>query len=185
MKIACIGWGSLIWSPRALLVQRKWHNDGPLLPIEFTRQSQDGRLTLVINEKAQYVRTLWALMSTGDLEQATQSLRVREGIPLAEAGMDIGLVKVSDDDGSLDQWQGIVKEWCQKVKIDAAIWTNLSSKFNGEEGRAPSLEEAILYLNSIDFNIRKHAEEYIRKAPLQIDTEYRRAFEKEFGWSPL
>lgn len=79
MKIACIGWGSLIWSPRNLLIQRKWHSDGPLLPIEFARQSKDGRITLVITEGANLVRTLWALMVTDNLQEAKQSLGIREG----------------------------------------------------------------------------------------------------------
>jgi len=42
-KIACIGWGSLIWDPRDLLVQREWFKDGALLPVEFARQAfKDG-----------------------------------------------------------------------------------------------------------------------------------------------
>ena len=39
MKIACLGWGSVIWDPRALPIQREWFKDGPFAPVEFTRQS--------------------------------------------------------------------------------------------------------------------------------------------------
>ncbi len=80
MKIACLGWGSLIWNPESLLIIREWFQDGPILPIEFARQSNDGRLTLVITENAQPVRTLWALMATTDLEIAKKSLLFREKI---------------------------------------------------------------------------------------------------------
>ena len=67
MKIACLGWGSLIWRPENLLLRSGWFMDGPLLPIEYARQSKDGRLTLVITEKAKPVRTLWATMATSEL----------------------------------------------------------------------------------------------------------------------
>ena len=46
MKIAVLGWGSLIWDPKELDANNEWNNDGPFLPIEFARISNNGRLTL-------------------------------------------------------------------------------------------------------------------------------------------
>jgi hypothetical protein len=49
MKIVILGWGSLIWDPRDLPHQEPWLDDGPKLPLEFSRISKDRRLTLVID----------------------------------------------------------------------------------------------------------------------------------------
>ncbi len=61
MKIACLGWGSLVWEPGDLQVQKVWFEDGLFLPLEFIWQSQNGRITLVINKSERIVRSLWTL----------------------------------------------------------------------------------------------------------------------------
>lgn len=63
MKIVCLGWGSLVWDPKELLIDGHWNTDGPLLPIEFCRQSQDGRLTLVIDPQSEPLQMLWSVMT--------------------------------------------------------------------------------------------------------------------------
>jgi hypothetical protein len=49
LKIVILGWVSLIWDPRGLPREGPWQEGGPIFPIEFSRVSNDCRLTLVID----------------------------------------------------------------------------------------------------------------------------------------
>ena len=185
MKIACLGWGSLIWRPENLLIQRQWFQDGPMIPIEFARQSKDGRLTLVITNGAMPVRSLWSIMATNDLEMAKTSLQIREGISDDNKNKLIGSIRKDTQAQNESLIATNIRTWMNDVQMEAVIWTDLPPKFNGTIGRIPTLQEAITYLKGLDINIFTHAEQYIRKAPLQIDTTYRREFEKQFKWTYL
>ncbi|WP_208249923.1 hypothetical protein WGT02_16365 [Rhizobium sp. T1470] len=66
-----------------------------------------------------------------------------------------------------------LSDWAAARDVDAVIWTDLPPKFQGEEGRIPSIGEAA-YLNGLPDEPRAAAIEYIRNAPAQIDTAYRR-----------
>lgn len=177
MKIACLGWGSLIWNTGSLLIQNEWFEDGAILPIEFTRQSDNGRMTLIIDKDALPVRTLWALMATDNLDVAKESLKERENIENDDL---IHFVEVSDE--TEDEIKQIVIDWLKSKNLDAAIWTGLSLNRRIHKER-PSKDAVIQHLRDLPYNTKKVAEEYIRKAPKQIDTEYRRAIEAEFGWT--
>lgn len=72
--------GSLIWEPKGFSFQDQWFEDGLLIPAEFARQSQDGRITLVLVETGLLVPSLWAVMESTDLASAVEALRRREGI---------------------------------------------------------------------------------------------------------
>lgn len=181
MTIACLGWGSLIWKPDTLLIKREWFKDGPFLPVEYTRQSNDGRLTLVISELAKLVRTLWALMATEDLTIAKKSLQIREGIGDRTADNYISSISVNDE--STDPLKLSLQFWAKSLNLDAVIWTSLPPKFEGEGNKIITSDEAIAYLKSCDVNTFKLAQEYICKTPKQIDTDYRKKFEIEFGWT--
>lgn len=183
MKIGCLGWGSLIWRPDALLIQRQWFVDGPILPIEFLRQSNDGRLTLVLAKNARPVRVLWAMLATDDLQLAVKSLATREGISERNIPKSVGSLTTTEV--VQDEIKAEIQRWAKHTGLDAVIWTNLGPKFKGDNDVAPSIQQAKDYLASLDANTRAIAEEYIRRAPKQVDTDYRREFERTFGWTSV
>ena len=182
--IACLGWGSLIWDPRGLPVRGTWFEDGPFLPIEFARCSNDGRLTLVIVEGGSQVRSLWAPMSIDTVEAARDELTRREGVPKGNRAEHIGLWTTGD---AAQSNPPSTARWARGLGIHAVVWTALPPCYrgkNGREDRAPSEEEAVAYLRELDHERRRDAERYIRLAPRQVDTPYRRRFELEFRWTP-
>src|SRR5438034_11528336 len=101
MRIACLGWGSLIWDPRELPIRRKWFDDGPFGRVEFARQSRDGRITLVLCEAAEFVRLLWAQMDTSDLTVAREALRDRESLTGRDWASSIGSWRPNDPEPPL------------------------------------------------------------------------------------
>lgn len=170
MKIACLGWGSLVWDPRELPLRSEWFPDGPAVRVEFVRQSgkEHGRITLVILPSAKAVTSLWAEMDSDDPEAAMELLRLREGKPFRH---HIGLWRRGQPEpGSLPG----LYEWAVARAVEAVIWTDLPPKFQGEDGRIPSVEEVVSYLQRLSDGPRAAAIEYICKAPTQIDTAYRR-----------
>jgi len=169
MKIACLGWGSLIWKSGALPVASPWHCDGPPVPIEFVRISEGGELATAICLNATPVPVLWAWLNTASLETACRALREREGIP--ESRDDgLGILTVTETA------VGPLAEWARARGIEGLIWTALPACINGTEGRIPTLKEALDYLQRLEGETRKHARRYIKQVPPQIDTAYRRAF---------
>jgi hypothetical protein len=181
MVIACLGWGSLVWDPRELPVQGRWFEDGPMLSVEFARQSSDERLTLVIVPKGTPVRTLWAPFSVETVAIAREALRKREGI--LEKNREKHIAVWSTPDENCDPPS--ISAWARGLNIDAVVWTALPPRFDGKDGRVPSPDEAVDYLRKLPHEQRRHAERYIRMTPRQVDTPYRRRFELEFGWTPV
>ena len=120
MKIACLGWGSLIWDPRQLPITRHWFEDGPLAPVEFTRRSSTGKITLVIDSAAQPQRLLWTLMRVTELREAVETLRVREGIRPHRVDADVG--RWEERDPAPDPIPEI-PAWADARGLDAVIWT--------------------------------------------------------------
>ncbi|WP_182630025.1 hypothetical protein [Pantoea hericii] len=177
MKIACLGWGSLIWKTGDLPVASPWHHDGPAVPIEFVRIADGGELSTAICLNAKPVQVLWARLNTASLESACRALRLREAIP--DSRVDgIGMITVTENA------TGPLAEWAQTKGIEGLIWTGLPARMAGTEGQIPTLDDARHYLQNLTGETREHAFHYIEQVPAQIDTVYRRAFADLARWQP-
>lgn len=175
--IACLGWGSLVWDPRDLQIQRYWFEDGPFVPVDFLRESSDQRITLVIKTGFKTIRVLWALMDTTKLSEATEQLRKREGT-------NSKMISSWSNGNRNPEEIPNLNVWAENRGINSVIWTGLPPKFNGENHIVPSKEEVVSHLRSLKGQRLENARQYIRRAPIQIDTEYRRHIEAETGWFP-
>lgn len=176
MAVACLGWGSLIWDPKNLPVRGIWFEDGPKIRVEFARQSNNGRLTLVIIDSAPEIRSLWAFLDVETLMDARSALMTREGTSKEEyiASWSLG-------DEAPPTIPGL-PEWAVGRGITGVVWTALPPRFDNA-ARPPTAVEAVRYLDALSDKGRDLAEEYIRRAPPQIDTPYRRAIVEALGWT--
>lgn len=176
MRIACLGWGSLTWDSRELNIPKeKWNEDGPALPIEFSRISNDGRVTLIIDEKAELQTILWVELEQKELNEARCLLARREGTKFEK----ISYINANADINKENKIESNIVNWLNIKKLDVAIWTGLSYKNN----MRPTEDQIIEHLGNLEDCDKERAEEYIRKAPVQINTAYRRRMVKEFGWT--
>ncbi len=182
MLIACLGWGSLVWRPGALPLRSPWFADGPFLPVEFARQSRDGRVTAVLVPGKPLVRSLWAVLRVASLEDACQALKEREGLTGSRWRQHVGLwTPGAPGSGEV---AGRVGAWARPLGLEAVIWSNLPPRFGRVSGRIPGAREVVAYLEGLEGEARARAEEYVRRAPPQIDTEHRRYIEASLGWTP-
>jgi len=178
--IVCLGWGSLVWDPRDLPVHTQWQADGPALPVEFARQSADGRITLVIAEETPAIPVLWAALDVKSLDDARRQLAHREGIPDEFAHRSIGAW--SSGCSSPHSETGVIETWARDRGAGAVVWTALRPKFSGKAVK-PSADQVLKYLSTLDGEKRQLAERYVRRAPAQIRTPRRQLIETQLGWT--
>jgi len=178
--IACIGWGSLVWNPGLLPIDSEWQRDGPRLPIEFVRQSKDGHITLALATGMPLVQSLWATLSAGGLDEAVQALKTRENTSSSRIG-----IWTPTSTKNTDAVRIHIGDWASSKGMAGVVWTALSPKFGGVEGRIPSEPDVISYLEGLTGDVRAKAEEYVRKTPVQVRTRYRESIELHLGWTPV
>lgn len=186
LKIAVIGWGSLIWDLDDLApkVQGEWRlGAGPALPIEFSRISQkrQGALTAAIDPKAGEACPTAVIESRrGTVREAAEDLAARERTPLGSIGW---VDMVSDDATSrFPSVNAILSIWCHAAGWDGAVWTDLQPNFEAVRREAFTTDTALAYLQSLDRAALEEAIRYIDSAPAATDTPLRRFLAADPWW---
>ena len=72
--------------------------------------------------------------------------------------------------------------WASTHDVDHVIWTALGPRF-GDGELAPTEDQAIAYLGKLSGKTAKCARQYVRCAPQQVDTAYRRRIALCLGWT--
>jgi hypothetical protein len=176
-RIAIIGWGSLIWDPRNLSFDRvrDWELAGPILPLEFSRKSSNGRLTIVLDEEhGVAVGTRVVASNLGSVDLAVKNLASREGV---FSDLQIGCIDVASGIGR-SRIKGLterIAHWAGTAGYTHAIWSDLPPM------KGFTLEWAIEYLDTLRGTELRKAREYIRRAPEEVETPLRIAL-RQRGW---
>jgi hypothetical protein len=157
-----------------------WILDGPTLPIEFSRISEKGRLTLVIDElngtpvPARSIRSRCAT-----LDEAIDNLRMREG---ARSSKGVGFADLRNGSNSPTAIAKrrasteIIAKWGESKGADAVIWTAIGPRWPLDGSF--SVEAAAQYVVELGEPLRSEAHEYIKKAPAEVITPVRKRFEE-------
>jgi hypothetical protein len=178
MRIAILGWGSLLWEGGREFDEQheRWENDGPRLNIEFSRisTSRHGALTLVIDDtNGSPAAVAWCLSKRQTVEDAICDLRCREGTTVDKIGR-FSISKKTDP-----TVPSAIKNWATAKKLDAVIWTALMSNFEVSAKKPFSIEAAIEYIKTLDACGKAKAAEYIWRAPDFVQTSVRDALQRE------
>ncbi|MBK7862488.1 MAG: hypothetical protein IPJ65_28550 [Archangiaceae bacterium] len=185
MKIAIIGWGSLVWDRGVLRIVFPWKDNGPQLPVEFSRISKTGEragaLTLVLAKDVAPSTTCWALSAFEVLGDARQNLLERERCRHLR---DIHCVDRTGNTfgSSANPVAEAIATWLRAMALDAAVWTGLGSNWEKEQGTSFTVSGAVAYLCSLTGDARVVAEQYVMNAPRGVDTPVRRALAAR-GWN--
>lgn len=189
MNIAVLGWGSLIWCPGSLRIKTLWRSDGPMLPIEFARISEDERLTLVIKLGSGDQPTYWALSEFTTVNDARNNLRARENSKFDD--IHYVLRDGTAADGAPREIVIKAKEWLARHEdLQAAVWTGLPSNWRVKRECDFTPEDAVSFLLELEATrdrakaTYERAREYVTNAPTVLDTAVRRAMRTR-GWEDV
>ncbi|QPH55314.1 hypothetical protein [Pontivivens ytuae] len=187
MKIAILGWGSLIWDIENLEphVAGDWHmRGGPELPMEFSRISPKRKMGLVVCLDPQHGAACptHAIRSTrARLTDAVSDLARRERAPEDL----IGRCTQDGAHGRLPEVNEAVMAWCRMSGHDGAVWTDLEPNFLLSRGVPFSVKRGMDYLRTLEGESLAEAHRYIEEAPSTTMTPLRRALTTDPWWQAL
>ena len=185
MKIATLGWGSLLWDANPAFDQQHedWLFDGPLLNLEFSRisASRDDALTLVIDDtNGSPCTTAYAISKRRDPNDAICDLRSREGTILKRIGFWF-----ADETRACDLPVPVtVQVWAGLHHIDVVIWTGLGSNFADKVGELFTVEAAVQHIQGLEAAGKAKAAEYVWRAPAFVQTPLREALDAQPWFAP-
>ena len=78
-----------------------------------------------------------------------------------------------------------IRKWAINIGVDAVVWTALEVGLSDHRGVIPAPDEVLSHLHGLPYVAGRAAERYIRRTPIQIDTNYRRMIQQELGWTPI
>jgi hypothetical protein len=175
LKIAILGWGSLVWDPQELrIVSKDWAKGGPKLPIELSRLSSGrGFLTYLIDERHERrVPTRYAISRYKELDDVIADLACREGCPAHSIGYIESTVHGRHRSRTQICWD--VQHWAQDKQIDAVVWTDLPSRLPEGIGYGGLFALFKKLLVNLPEETAAQARDYASKAPPEVDTDLRR-----------
>jgi len=182
MRIAILGWGSLLWEDRPEFNNwiEQWQYDGPNLKIEFSRISATrlGALTLVIDtEHGISTQVAWCLSKRANFADAVADLRCREGTTIE----NIDYVCLDEKPTPLNtpEKQDPIVAWARERKLDAVVWTALKSNFKKKVKQPFSVEAVVAYVKTLGPSGKAKAAEYVWRAPEFVQTPVRSALQHE------
>ena len=150
--------------------------NGPILPVEFARISQDGRLTLVVLPGYEHqCKVSWITSQHLTVEDAVTNLAAREGINPEHATSSIhGVLATGDRLGNvLDEVADPVRTWMNtEPNLHASIWTGLGEGTRWQEHGYDgfTVDNALDYLSGLRGDMRRSNAEYFAKALRSIRT---------------
>jgi len=190
MKIAILGWGSLLWDKRKDFEDQisNWEPGGPSLRLEFSRvsESRGNALTLVVDsENGTPCEVSYTFSGRSVPEDAICDLRCREGTTLKNIGFYFAdSSKKNARDASVFE---SIKRWADSKDINVVVWTDLISNFKEKSTFKVSfsLENAVKHIQSLPPEGKAKAAEYVYRAPEFVNTPLRRALQREPWFSQL